>query len=64
MGRHAPKVPDDLMPLEEAAKFLGIAPGTLKNRSVKGRIRKWKITPGSKPFYSREDLLGMFHQVG
>lgn len=64
MARHKPKIPDDLMPLEEAAKVWGVSPRTLQNKASRGEIRKYKITQKSKPFFSKADLMAEFVRYG
>ena len=64
MGKHEPKIPDDLMPLEEAAALIAVNPRTLQNRAAKGEIPKWKQSPKGKPFFSRADLMAGFVKYG
>jgi len=64
MAKHRPKIPTDLLPLEEAAKLIAVNPRTLQNRASKGEIPKWKRSPKGKPFFSKADLMAGFVRYG
>ena len=55
MGKHEPKMPDDLMSVKAAAEFLGLDERTIRNRCCNGTYPYWR-NPISKPEENPNDV--------
>ncbi|MEU9110595.1 helix-turn-helix domain-containing protein [Streptomyces sp. NPDC048483] len=57
--------PDRLLTPVEAARQLGISPGTLKNWAREGRIRSYPLSPhhGARRRYSEREVTGLVELI-
>lgn len=55
MGKHKPKIPDDLMSVKAAAEWMGLTVKTIQNWIAAGRLPYWEVF--GVRMISRSDLL-------